>query len=203
MLLMSMVVHFSPLLSSTSLTFLIQPSRQQKPLFCLIIGIDNYQSPTIPVLSGAVADSVAVRTFFSSNKHAVSFFTPDITHLTNEKATRDTILKELHAFQSNSRIRRGDPMLIYYAGHGSASVPESSHWTITANQKEHSDSQSIVPYDCDEFATGIPYRTIATCLNRLSEVKGNNIVSYYTYTVTRGKRGRFTFAALYFIDRDI
>lgn len=154
-------------------------SRQHKQLYGLIIGIDNYLSPKIPDLSGAVADSAAVRAFLSNNQHVMGYFTPHLKYLSNQDATRKAIIRELQALRSDKRIQRGDPILIYYAGHGSSTVSPVK-WTRTEDQKENGNIQFIVPYDCDEWVAGIPDRTIAACLDHLAGAKGDNIVSIPT-----------------------
>lgn len=136
-------------------------------------------SRKIPDLSGAVADSAAVHAFLSNNQHITNHFTPHLKYLTNQDATRKAIIRELQALHSDKRIQRGDPILIYYAGHGSSTV-SPANWTRAEDQKENGNIQFIVPYDCDEWVAGIPDRTIAACLDRLAEAKGDNIVSIPT-----------------------
>lgn len=97
----------------------------------------------------------------------------------NKDATRETIIRELRALHSDKRIQRGDPILIYYAGHGSSTVSPAK-WTRTEDQKENGNIQYIVPYDCDEWVAGIPDQTIAACLDHLAGAKGDNIVSIPT-----------------------
>lgn len=140
--------------------------------------------PKIPDLSGAVADSAAVCAFFSNNQHITNYFTPHLKYLKNQDATRIAIIRELQALQSDHRIQRGDPILIYYAGHGSSTV-SPDNWTRAEDQRENDNIQFIVPYDCDEWVAGIPDRTIAACLDQLADAKGDNIVSTPTYISVR------------------
>ncbi|EIM91753.1 uncharacterized protein STEHIDRAFT_135948 [Stereum hirsutum FP-91666 SS1] len=142
-------------------------SRSRTPLYCLVIGIDEYQSTKIPNLSGAVADSTAIHTLMSANDHA---FTPHIKHLINQQATREDIIRELKALSSNPLIRRGDPIFIYYAGHGG-----SAAWTNDQGQTDASNIQFIVPHDCGEHAETIPYHDFVRYMERIADTKGNNI----------------------------
>lgn len=145
-------------------------SRSRTPLFCLVIGIDKYQSTEIPNLSGAVADSTAIHTLMSADDHA---FTPHIKHLINQQATRRDIIRELEALSDNPLIRRGDPIFIYYAGHGG-----SAAWTNDQGQDDASNTQFIVPHDYGELAETISYRNFVRYMECIADTKGNNIVSY-------------------------
>lgn len=94
-------------------------------IFALVIGIDQYMFPGVQNLEGAVADAESVRNFLSNS---TSLSTPDhITLLLNERATRSAILDALKSLATDPTIRQGDPILIYYAGHGS-SKPPPAEW---------------------------------------------------------------------------
>lgn len=178
--------HTTILLINLSSFDIYRPRR--RPLFGLVIGIDNYQSPEISDLSGAVADSTAIYGFISANRHA---FSPHITHLTNEQATRGDITRELEALCSNPLIQRDDPIFIYYAGHGGSAARTNVH-----GQSDASNIQFIVPYDCGEFVEPISYRDFVGYMNRLADTKGNNIVSYSVY-VSREGISRFISKSLF------
>lgn len=102
--------------------------------------------------------------------------------LLNEQATRSNILKCFEELISSSQIHSGDPILIFYAGHGAQANPPDG-WQ--AGGGSHPQIQMICPYDFfprrsdADDAQGIPDMTLAILLNRLSKEKGDNIVCYF------------------------
>ncbi|KZV70057.1 hypothetical protein PENSPDRAFT_607783 [Peniophora sp. CONT] len=102
-----------------------------------------------------------------------------IVNLRNKFATRSAIIREIYALAKNPSIRKDDPILIFYAGHGtSAQTPDG--WE-TGREK----ISALVPYDTygvDEHGPilPIPDRTIGGLLHEIAEGvsgegKGNNI----------------------------
>ena len=99
-----------------------------------------------------------------------------IRNLRDSEATRAGILHEINALITDDRIRRGDPILIFYAGHGSTALTpkrwESGGPTI----------QLLLPHDflCEnekgQKVHGIPDRTLGVLLEHLASAKGDNIV---------------------------
>ncbi|KAJ6622312.1 hypothetical protein B0H10DRAFT_2342171 [Mycena sp. CBHHK59/15] len=89
-----------------------------RPHFALIIGIDEYECPKIPNLSGCVTDAKSFKECLSRTFGKAP--DSDIMFLTNANATRAAILS---AFRThlicNEHIQRGQPIIIYFAGHGS------------------------------------------------------------------------------------
>ncbi|KAI0029009.1 hypothetical protein K488DRAFT_89159 [Vararia minispora EC-137] len=85
-------------------------------IHALLIGVDNYSSQEIPSLSGAVADVFSINQFLTGK-----LATPakNITILQDAEATHDRILGCIDGLSSSKRINRDDPILIYFAGHGS------------------------------------------------------------------------------------
>lgn len=97
----------------------------------------------------------------------------NIKCILDDTATRSSILEHLVRLQLDSRINFGDPILIYYAGHGGEARPPSK-WAQPI-------VQTIIPHDFGAIVKGrtvpsIPDRTIGALLGRLAESKGNNIV---------------------------
>jgi hypothetical protein len=142
-------------------------------MFALIVAIDQYKSKTIQNLSGCVNDGEAMVTFLRD-----MFPKPHITRLYNEQATRENIINTFHSmFKENKKIKPGDAMLLFYAGHGSC-VRAPENWP-----PEYRYIQTICPYDeetkCSnrKYIHGIPDFTINNLLVELAKVKGNNIVS--------------------------
>lgn len=106
--------------------------------------------------------------------------TDQIVNLRDEAATRSAILREIRALGTR-RAENGDPILIYFAGHG-ATVPAPHGW-VTASGR----ISTIVAYDSlaknrvGALVHPIPDRTIAALLDELAgtgaESEGSNIVS--------------------------
>ena len=98
--------------------------------------------------------------------------------LENKDATQEVILAELRRLEIDSRIQPGDPILIFYAGHGSvAATPEG--WEAGG---PNSNIQLTLPYDAycqsgDKVIAPISDRTLGALLEAISLEKGNNIVS--------------------------
>lgn len=101
--------------------------------------------------------------------------------LRNEDANRLNILQYIGALASNPQIDSGDPILIFFAGYG-ALATRPAGWP----QSEKADSHSVemlCPYDFvprttnDLEGQGIPDVTLGALLHKISEVKGDNIVS--------------------------
>lgn len=143
-------------------------------LFALTIGINQYLNMEYPALKGCVADADAVEVYLKSR---LSVPDSQITSLRNDHATRSAIIQAFRGLKDDARIENGNPILIYFAGHGGqATAPEG--WPCSGQV------QMIIPYDCGcqfggEIVHGIPDLTIAWHLKRLADQKGNNIVRIY------------------------
>jgi Caspase domain len=142
------------------------------PLFALIIGIDEYKCDNFGRLEFAVADAQAIKTYLETS---LGVPTSQIKTLFNKEATRDAIIESLRDLATNNSINRGDPILIYYAGHGSTSEAPDG-W-----ESGGSDIQILVSHDtlCDSDNNrvfGIPDRTIGVLLEEIAQKKDDNIV---------------------------
>ncbi|KAF8607147.1 hypothetical protein BDV93DRAFT_467797 [Ceratobasidium sp. AG-I] len=142
-------------------------------LFALIIGINRYLK--IDHLTGAVADADAVSCFLTTDLKVPS---SHIINLRDDLASREAIVQALRSFKGDPRIQRGDPILIYYAGHGgSKKTPDEWKAQCAADRM-----QVIFPFDYNttipnsrEVVNCIPDRTIVGLLNELAIAKGDNI----------------------------
>jgi hypothetical protein len=148
-----------------------RPSR----LFALIIGINEYKAieRSFLNLKGAVPDADLVQSYLQ--KH-LGVPNSQIRNLRDSEATRAAILHEINALTTDDRIQRGDPILIFYAGHGST-APTPKGW-----ESGGPTIQLLLPHDylCEnekaQKVHGIPDRTLNVLLERLASAKGDNIV---------------------------
>jgi hypothetical protein len=104
-----------------------------------------------------------------------------IRNLRDQDATRAAIIGGFKDLINDTRIKEGDPIVIFYAGHGGKTKAPPG-W-----ESEDGETQYILPVDIylkdasGVTTKGIPDRTIATLLNDLARAKGDNIVCHYTY----------------------
>lgn len=150
------------------------------PIFALTIGINNYCYAGVKGLRGCVADADDFCDFLTKVLHVP---TENITNLRDEQATATEIIKAFEALVVDSRIPKGSPILIFYAGHGvEALAPEG--WISNDGV-----IQSLVPYN---FFPGTEWnRTtknsisdikLGQLLEKIANAKGNNIVSHHFYS---------------------
>ena len=144
-------------------------------LFALIIGINQYQwKEDFSSLRGAVPDGKAFRDYLVKRLRVPE---DQIRTLFNEQATRSAIIQAFKDLSVNHRITRGDPIFIFYAGHGSQKPPHRD-WN-EPNPK----IEVIIPHDCTTDKTPvpgnvppIPDRTIGGLIDEIAKEKGDNIV---------------------------
>ncbi|KAJ7431996.1 caspase domain-containing protein [Mycena galericulata] len=145
---------------------------ERDPVFsALVIGINNYKY--IKPLNGCVADADNMVDYLT-NTLGVS--PSRITNLRNEQASRGAIKNSITALASDDSIRPGDPILIFFAGHG-AKAKAPPRWTASDKTR----IQMILPVDFKpetnrvEDWQGIPDITLAALLSNLAKAKGDNI----------------------------
>ncbi|KAG8775998.1 hypothetical protein FRC16_004655, partial [Serendipita sp. 398] len=97
-----------------------------------------------------------------------------IRTLCNEEATRAAIIQQLRDLSTDDRIQLGDPIVIFYAGHGTTS-PSPPGWEAGGPE-----IQMVVPYDCletvnDNLVYPIPDRTFGALLEKMAKNKGDNL----------------------------
>ncbi|VDB83370.1 unnamed protein product [Peniophora sp. CBMAI 1063] len=157
---------------------------QAKPnrLYAVIIGVDEYEAGYTS-LEGAVEDASAVEAFLLDQKPAVA--AGRIKRLTNEQATAAKIVETITSFWRHTcddesscvcavkDVEKDDPILIYYAGHGS-NLPKPNGWPTASSH-----IQCIAPYGVrveGGLVKGVVSdRALGTLLIKLAEAKGNNI----------------------------
>ena len=128
-------------------------------------------------MNGAIADADDMESYLTDTLKVPA---DQIRILRNREATRSAIIKAFTDLQNDSRIREGDAIVIFYAGHGGETKAPSG-WESEGNK-----TQYICPCDIktkDKNGNdihGIPDRTLASLLNKLAKAKGDNIVSEYS-----------------------
>jgi len=141
-------------------------------MFALIIGINNYTN--CRKLSGAVADAKAMKQYL---EEVLRVPEDHIRTLFDHDATRDAIIKAFEALRDDEQIKNGDPIVIFYAGHG-GELPTPNTWTWWAPETK---IQCLLPQDYNNSDIHpihpIPDRTIGALVEAIAKVKGDNIVS--------------------------
>ena len=121
-------------------------------------------------LKGAVADADSIQQYLENDLNVQR---SRIRNLRDAQATRDAIISEFYALESNPDIKLGDPILIYYAGHGAGVTSPIGQEAGGADSR----SEMLIPHDYEaNVVHGILDRTISVLLTRLAKAKGDNIV---------------------------
>ncbi|QRV77161.1 ICE-like protease (caspase) p20 domain protein [Ceratobasidium sp. AG-Ba] len=149
------------------------PTRGVPPLYALIIGINKYANTTN--LKGAVKDA---ELFYNYLVNYLFVPKSQIKLLLDEQATRQNILEEFVRLRENPKVNKGDPIVVFYAGHGTK-LDKPKGWEASEDF-----IQALVPQDVKEVKNGevvvaIPDLTIATLFNDLAEIKGDNITAIF------------------------
>ncbi|KZP22899.1 hypothetical protein FIBSPDRAFT_930844 [Athelia psychrophila] len=142
-------------------------------LYALIVGINKYDF--ITKLSGCVSDAESVEDFLTKDLQVPK---QHIISLRDEQASRSAIIQAFGDLANDIRIKRGDPIFIFFAGHGSE-LPAPKGWAAGGSDSK---IQALVPQDYNSSASdpkklvyAIPDRTIGALINKISREKGNNI----------------------------
>jgi hypothetical protein len=160
--------------SYKTLDFETRPDVDPRPkprLFALIVGITEYALNQFNDLPGAVPDAKKIVNWLVADLQVPR---NQISLITDKAASRAGIISALKAFGSDDRIHEGDPIFIYYAGHGS-SIPPPEDWECGGPGKK---IQMLVPQDYapEHGILGIPDHVLGCLIDRIAEKKGNNIV---------------------------
>ncbi|KAI0028619.1 caspase domain-containing protein, partial [Vararia minispora EC-137] len=144
------------------------------PFFALLIGINTYKNSQIPDLSGCVDD---VEDMFRFLTKTVGVDPGNIVVLRDQQATRQAIMRSLRSFGDDERIQIGDPILVFFAGHGAQTKPPPSWEAGGPNAL----IQMLVPYGFDpdtnedEDSQGVLDITLSVILSDIAGFKGTNI----------------------------
>lgn len=152
---------------SDHLRLIFALDRSKTNLFALIIGINAYGTAVESgPLKRAVDDSNSLKSWLLTKLNVPE---SRIQVLQNQEATRGAIIKALKDLSENERIKRDDPILIYYAGYGSQAEAPAKVQMILPYDYGHADAT-------DRATEGIPERTLGVLLSNIAKNKGNNIV---------------------------
>lgn len=127
-------------------------------------------------MDGAVADALAFKTYLEED---LGVQPSRIRLLLNAQATRCAIIQELSNLADDQSINHGDPIFIFYAGHG-GEVDTPKGWKAGDPKV-----QMLIPHDYrpdvdGRGVHGIPDRTIGALLSRIAAKQGDNIVRIST-----------------------
>jgi hypothetical protein len=147
---------------------------QKTPLFALVIGINEYKNANnnLKSLKGCVSDANNIERFLIDDLHVPQ---ENIKNLRDQAATRAEIMHSLKELARNESIRKDDPILIYFAGHG-------ARVNARLSRTETKIIEMLCPYDFipgkteTEAGQGIADITFGTILHNLAKEKGDNIV---------------------------
>ncbi|KAF8988246.1 caspase domain-containing protein [Cyathus striatus] len=169
------------LLSATSRLSCSDRSEPAPAIFALVIGINKYMHPGVPVLQAAKGDADAFKAFLVNKLQVPK---QNIISLRDEEATRNKIIGGFHQLRDNTDIKKDEAaIVIYYAGHGSR-IAKPKEWGddwITLDDQ----IEILCPSDIwtpnpnangeDVIIEGISDRSISVMLNQISSEKGDNI----------------------------
>ncbi|CAE6475244.1 unnamed protein product [Rhizoctonia solani] len=169
----------------------ITPANAKKSnIHALVIGINDYLHHSH--LRGAVNDANLFKSYLLND-----LLVPEtqITTLFNTQATRSEIIQAFKNLSIDPNIEHGDPIVIFYAGHGAEVQPPPNRRTA-----DESRVQCLVPQDAgtsdlsSAVIPPIPDFTISSLLSRIASAKGDNLTvifdSCHSASITRIGRGR-------------
>ncbi|KAF7329726.1 hypothetical protein MKEN_00235900 [Mycena kentingensis (nom. inval.)] len=167
------MVNYTSSNSERSSTTSSTKSMEQPPIrvFALIIGIDKYESGAVWNLESCVDDAQRVRQWLRNDLKVPK---EHICMLLDKNATKANIEKSfVRHLINNESIQRGDAIVVYFAGHGSAvHAPEGwFHPGSVAGKAE-----VLCSYDFGQGSVvGISDRSLQSLVEELSKIKGDNI----------------------------
>jgi len=170
----------------------IDLERPPPPLFALLIGICEYEDPDLWDLSAPVTDATAMKTFLMEYLRVPE---KNIQTLFDKQATRVGIENAIRQLGNNDAIKEGDPILIFYAGHGSqAKSPPGWPAGTDDGLIQMLDPHDFVYAGSDnpDHGQGVLDIVLSKLLAEVSRKKGNNItVIFDSCHSTSGTRDGF------------
>lgn len=115
----------------------------QRSIYAVLVGINRYESPTVPDLGGCVNDVTAMhgllRDQFGVADEAMTVLTDEAaTHAAIRAAFHSRLLAPLQAWATGGRVGEAPAVLFYFSGHGSRA--------LAANKPSGFD-ETLVPHD--------------------------------------------------------
>ena len=162
-------------------------------VFALIVGINKYLNKRYHTLKGAVQDANSISEFIL---HYLKADPDHIINLQDKQATHDAIVRAIEGLAADPRIRKDNPIIIYFAGHGNLNAsfsnnlldePRSWNGTAAFNEGAVAELCSVDAGTQDPRDSGIAVvprisKFVLSALMRdLSIAKGNNIVSLIAF----------------------
>ncbi|KDQ49939.1 hypothetical protein JAAARDRAFT_165207 [Jaapia argillacea MUCL 33604] len=139
-------------------------STAPKSFFALLVGIDEYGDEDTGNLLGAVNDTQFINHFLTANLKVPE---DNILILNDSAATKKGIVSAIQSHLiNNPSIRPGDPILFYFAGHGS----EYNEDPVILDQYE---GQTMCVYDRAKVGDLLDYE-VGQLLSALAVAKGDN-----------------------------
>ncbi|THG97834.1 hypothetical protein EW026_g4239 [Hermanssonia centrifuga] len=151
-------------------------------LFAYLVSIEQYADPEWPIVKGADRDTSRTVTYL--NKLEVP--QENVLVLTGQSATREAIITKFQEHLiNNPKIKRGDPILFHFSGHGSRRAAPKG-WKVIEEEEEEEEElrrqvEMIIPWDegvedrTGRKICGIPDRTIGALLSKVAKLHGDNI----------------------------
>ncbi|KAF7343401.1 hypothetical protein MVEN_01772500 [Mycena venus] len=139
-------------------------------VFALVVGIDKYKSGAVWNLESCVDDAQKVQRWLRKDLKVPK---DQISMLLDKHATKENIEKGIHRLKNNENIKRGDAIVMYFAGHGST-VPAPDGWFHEGSVGGK--AEVLCSYDFGQRGVvGISDRSLQSMLDELSQAKGDNI----------------------------
>lgn len=127
-----------------SMATVIYAQTNQPKIYAMVVGISHYIDGNIPNLKFAEKDAEAFAAFLKSPQ-AGAIPVQNISLLTNEKATRSNILREL--VQLVSRSGPEDLFIFYFSGHGKNDILENSGYLLTYDTENDNEAGTAISMD--------------------------------------------------------
>jgi hypothetical protein len=154
------------------------------PLFALTIGINTYKyarQPELRNLVGCVADANAMVKYLTTKLRVPM---DHIKSLHDCDATRANIIQSLVDLSRDTRIKNGDAILIFYAGHGAKAMAPKGWPAEGSNTIEMILPHNFFPGTNDKPEhQGLHDITFGVLLSRIAEAKGNNLVWFFLFQI--------------------
>lgn len=128
-----------------------------KPIYALLVGIDNYPAPT-PKLGGSKADVAKIKSYLEKNFNDRPLH---IMTLLDAEATYDNLIDGFRAHLGQAT--EGDVVWFHYSGHGSRQVSAPEFSNVNSGGKD----ETLVLYDSRPSGNDLADKELAVLLSEL------------------------------------